>query len=48
MGLILFVAAGLSDEPVEKIAWEMLPFLGIEIIVLITFVEAIPMTLPRF
>ena len=49
MGLILFVAAGLSDEPVEKIAWEMLPFLAIEIIVifLITFVEAIPMTLPR-
>ena len=49
MGLILFVAAGLSDEPVEKIAWEMLPFLAIEIIVifLITFVEDIPMTLPR-
>ena len=49
MGLILFVAAGLSDEPVEKIAWEMLPFLAIEIIVifLITFVEGIPMTLPR-
>ena len=49
MGLILFVAAGLSDEPVEKIAWELLPFLAIEIIVifLITFVEAIPMTLPR-
>ena len=49
MGLILFVAAGLSDEPVEKIAWEMLPFLAIEVIVifLITFVEAIPMTLPR-
>ena len=49
MGLVLFVAAGLADEPVEKIAWEMLPFLAIEIIVifLITFVEAIPMTLPR-
>ena len=49
MGLILFVAAGLSDEPVEKIAWEMLPFLAIEVVVifLITFVEAIPMTLPR-
>ena len=49
MGLILFVAAGLSDEPVEKIAWEMLPFLAIEVIVifLITFIEAIPMTLPR-
>ena len=49
MGLVLFVAAGLSDEPVEKIAWEMLPFLAIEVIVifLITFVEAIPMTLPR-
>jgi len=49
MGLVLFVAAGLADEPVEKIAWEMLPFLAIEVIVifLITFVEAIPMTLPR-
>ena len=41
--------ADLSDEPVEKIAWEMLPFLAIEVVVifLITFVEAIPMTLPR-
>ena len=49
MGLILFVAAGLSDESVEAIAWEMAPFLIVEIIVifLITYVEAISMTLPR-
>lgn len=49
MGLILFVAAGLSGEPVEKIAWEMLPFLAIEMVVifLITFIEPISMTLPK-
>jgi len=49
MGLILFVAAGLTDEPVESIAKEMLPFLAVEIAVifLVTFVPAISLTLPR-
>ncbi len=49
MGLVLFVAASISGEPVEKIALEMLPFLLIEVIVifLITFVPELSMTVPR-
>jgi len=50
MGLVLFVAASLADDSVEKIALEMLPFLLVEItiIVLITFVPAISLTLPAW
>jgi TRAP-type transport system large permease protein len=50
MGLVLFVAASLTDDSVEKIAWEMLPFLLVEIaiIVLITFVPALSLTLPAW
>jgi len=49
MGLILFVAASLSGERVERIALEMLPFLAIEIgvIFLITYFPALTMTMPR-
>lgn len=49
MGLILFVAASLTGEGVEKIAWEMLPFLALEIgvIFLVTFVPSIALALPR-
>ena len=49
MGLVLFVAAGLTDEPVERIAWEMAPFLAVEIaiIFLVTFVPSISLALPR-
>ena len=49
MGLVLFVAAEVSKEKVETIAWQMLPFLGIEVLVifLITFIPALSMTLPR-
>ncbi len=49
LGLVLFVAASVSREKVETIAWQMLPFLGVEIAVifLITYVPAISMTLPR-
>jgi len=49
MGLVLFVAASVSDEDVESIAWEMLPFLAIEVAVifLITYFPAISLTLPR-
>ena len=49
MGLVLFVAASLSGERVERIALEMLPFLAIEaaVIFLITFVPEISMTIPR-
>jgi tripartite ATP-independent transporter DctM subunit len=49
MGLILFVAAGLTDEPVEAIAKEMLPYLAVEIAIIfvVTFVPALSLTLPR-
>lgn len=49
MGLVLFVASSISGEKVEEIAWEMMPFLAIEVVVifLITFVPAISMTIPR-
>ena len=49
MGLVLFVAASISDEKVETIAWQMLPFLAVEIAVifLITYFPALSMTLPR-
>lgn len=49
MGLILFVAASLSDEKVERIALEMLPFLAIEVAVifLITFFPGLTLTIPR-
>lgn len=49
MGLVLFVAASVSGEKVEKIAWELLPFLAIEmtVIFLITFIPALALTLPR-
>ncbi len=49
MGLVLFVASSLTGDSVEKIAWEMLPFLAIElsVILLITFVEPVSMAIPR-
>jgi len=49
MGLILFVASGLTRLRVEVIALEMLPFLAIEIgvIFLITYVPAVSMTIPK-
>lgn len=49
MGLVLFVASSISGEPVERIAYEMAPYLAIEVIVifLITFVPALSMTIPR-
>jgi len=49
MGLVLFVASSVSGEKVEKIAYEMLPFLAVEIsvIFLITFFPALSLTLPR-
>jgi tripartite ATP-independent transporter DctM subunit len=49
MGLVLFVTASISGEKVESIAWEMLPFLAIEVAVifLITYFPAITLTLPR-
>ncbi|WP_282025031.1 TRAP transporter large permease [Limimaricola cinnabarinus] len=49
MGLVLFVAASVSNEKVETISRAILPFLAVEIfvIMLITFVPEISMTIPR-
>jgi tripartite ATP-independent transporter DctM subunit len=49
MGLVLFVAASVSGEKVETISKAILPFLAVEIfvIMLITFVPEISMTIPR-
>ncbi|MEO9683898.1 MAG: TRAP transporter large permease [Tateyamaria sp.] len=49
MGLVLFVAAAVSQEKVETIAKAILPFLAVEVIVifLITYIPAISMTIPR-
>ncbi|MGF1454397.1 MAG: TRAP transporter large permease [Alphaproteobacteria bacterium] len=49
MGLVLFVASTVSEERVEVIAKEMLPFLAVEIAVifLVTYFPVLTMTLPR-
>jgi tripartite ATP-independent transporter DctM subunit len=49
MGLVLFVAASVSGEKTENIAYEMLPFLAVEAVVIfiITYFPAVTMTLPR-
>lgn len=49
MGLVLFVASSVSGERVESITRAIIPFLLVEIIVilLITFFPAISMTIPR-
>jgi len=49
MGLVLFVGAAVSRERVETIAWQMLPFLAVEILVifLITYFPALSLALPR-
>ncbi|NQV98222.1 MAG: TRAP transporter large permease [Rhodospirillales bacterium] len=50
MGLILFVASAVSRERIEAIVSEMLPFyvVHVSIILLITFVPAVSMTIPRW
>ena len=50
MGLVLFVASSVSGEKVETISRAILPFLAVEILVilLITFVPAISLTVPRW
>ena len=47
MGLVLFVASSVSGEKTENIAYEMLPFLAIEVVVifLITYFPALTMTI---
>lgn len=49
MGLVLFVSANVSGEKLEKIAWQMLPFLAVEILIifLITYFPEISLALPR-
>jgi tripartite ATP-independent transporter DctM subunit len=49
MGLVLFVAASVSGEKPERIALELAPFLAVQVavILLITYVPALTMTLPR-
>jgi len=49
MGLVLFVASSVSGEKVEHISREMLPYLAMHILVilLITYIPALTMTLPR-
>lgn len=49
MGLVLFVASSVSGERVETISREMLPYLAVHIMVilLITYIPALTMTLPR-
>lgn len=49
MGLVLFVAAAVSRERVTTIAGAIVPFLAVEIfvILLITFIPALSLTVPR-
>ena len=49
IGLVLFVASSITREKVEVIAREMFPFLIVHlfVILLITYVPAVSMTLPR-
>jgi TRAP-type C4-dicarboxylate transport system permease large subunit len=49
MGLILFVASAVSRERIESVVSEMLPFylVHIAIIILVTYIPAVSMTVPR-
>ena len=50
MGLVLFVAAGLSRESLEKIAIEMIPFLIVEFIIifLISYIPVLTLAIPNW
>jgi TRAP-type C4-dicarboxylate transport system permease large subunit len=50
MGLVLFVAAGLSRESLEKIAIEMIPFLVVEFLVifLISYFPILTLSIPNW
>jgi tripartite ATP-independent transporter DctM subunit len=50
VGLLLYVVCGLTKLSLEKVVKAVLPFLGVEIIVLllITYIEPLSMTLPRY
>jgi tripartite ATP-independent transporter DctM subunit len=49
IGLVLFVASGITKVPIATIGRAMLPFLLVHVIIimLITYVPAIPMALPK-
>ena len=50
MGLVLFVTASVANERVEAIVRSMLPFLAVEILVilLVTYFPALTLTVPRW
>ena len=50
MGLVLFVTASVANERVEAIVRSMLPFLAVEVLVilLVTFFPALTLTVPRW
>ena len=50
MGLVLFVSSSVSGEKAEAIAYEMLPFLAVEVLVifLLTYFPALSLTIPRW
>lgn len=49
MGLVLFAAAGVAKERVEHIVREMVPFLAVEMVVIlvVTYVPGLSLALPR-
>lgn len=50
MGIVLFVSAGVSGEPVSRIARDALPYLAVlfALLLMVTYVPAISMTLPNY
>ena len=50
MGLVLFVTASVANERVEAIVRSMLPFLAVEVVVilLVTYFPALTLTVPRW
>lgn len=49
MGLVLFVTSSISGEKAEAIAWEMLPFLAVEIAIvfLLTYIPQLSLAVPQ-
>ncbi len=50
VGLLLYVVCGMTKLPLEKVVKGVLPFLAVEIVILflITYIEPLSMTLPRY
>jgi C4-dicarboxylate transporter DctM subunit len=49
VGLCLFIACNIAKRPIEKVARALAPFLvaGFVVLMLVTYIEPIPMFLPR-